>query len=134
MNSPEKGYLTVRTYSASGAFPVPGAVAVIRSQGENGRNVVRNVYITNEDGETETTEFDTPPRSNSLSPGSENVCAFCTVEITAQGFYSVSAFNVPVYAGTLSIQPFAMIPVSLSGKDLYPVLNTVVYEGTLPNL
>lgn len=103
------GYLKVRVYSASGAFPVEGAaVLVYDSDGD-----LTSSLRTDSSGLTETIPLPAPPASLSQTPDTAALpYTVYTVTASKDGFGLVEDFSVPVFDSITSIQGVNMIPLS----------------------
>lgn len=53
----------------------------------------------------------TPPRSNSLSPGSGPPFAVYTVEISAEGYTPLTALHIAMFSGVPTMLPVALTPL-----------------------
>ena len=128
------GTLTVKTESAFGAFPVPGATVSFRRQTEDGAKLFA-VLITDEDGGTEPLNVPAPPVSNSLSPGGATPYTLINIEVFADGYYSVMLMGVPIYSGISSTQTVNMIPLPESVDfNKYPGGSYIITESEVPKL
>lgn len=103
------GSLIVSVFTASGAIPIEGAIVTIRGS-EQANSGVRNVFYTDKSGNTERIILPAPPASMSEAPGNERPYARYNIEIDKEGFNPRTFINVPVFAGTTSIQPVNLIP------------------------
>ena len=54
----------------------------------------------------------TPPRSNSLSPGSGPPFAVYTVEISAEGYTPLTALHIAMFSGVPTMLPVALTPLA----------------------
>ena len=119
-NSGGQGYLIVRVSTALGAIPLPSATVIIRKNlGEtmsDERGAVVQTLITDRDGKTEKIALDTPPRSQSTSPGGAFPYATYNIEVEALGFSRAFFNNVPIYDGITSIQPAILVPLAQNGN------------------
>ena len=125
-----EGVLRIRTYTASGALPVEGAVVEIRGAEEENSTVVYSV-LTDRDGITEPIALPAPSLSYSLSPSpSEKPFALYDVNINAEGYYPKRILGVSVFSGINSWQNANMIPIS-SGVGEYPRgnVNVIIPEN-----
>ncbi len=104
------GILTVRTTTASGAYPVEGVNVNIRGSENNGSGTEISV-LTNRNGITQPILLPAPPRALSLSPDSaEEPFARYDVELYKEGYYRKKLFDVAVFSGITSVLPVNMIP------------------------
>lgn len=134
MNYNETGKLTVRTYTASEALPVPKTVIQITGADE-GNRFVNYSLITDNDGVTIIATLPTPDKGLSLKPNSGTVpYAVYDVTASADGYYSKKIHNVALFSGEDAILPINMIPITgPNGGAMYPrdTLDTVVKENSL---
>ena len=114
------GTLRIRTYTASGALPVAGAIVRIRGAEENNRNVSYSV-TTDRDGLTPKVLLPAPNVDYSLSPDPmESPFAVYDVEITASGYYPKRIIGLTIFSGVDSLQLVNMIPGSNDYAVNYP--------------
>lgn len=125
-NDPERSYgkFGVRAFAAGSAYPVDGALVIVRSKKEDGTPATIAVLETDESGKTQTITLETPPKSLSLAPGSEiPPYALYDVEVTRPGFYSVVTRDVQIYPDTTSILPINMLPLPDTGMGSDVIVN-----------
>jgi hypothetical protein len=128
------GYLLVRASSAFGSIPISGATVSVRTaNGED--STLHMMMVTNEDGETEVIPIPAPPAENSLKSGGAMPYSLVNLEIFADGYYSVSVQNIPIFAGIKSTQNINMIPLPESAWwEKYPNAHIFITESEAPNL
>ncbi len=124
-NNQNYGRLVIRVSAASGAVPISGATVVIRSSENNPPLTVLATVITDESGLTEPILVLTPPVSESLSPGGRKPFAEISTEVSAEGYFTSSNLNIPIYPGITSIQPVTLIPLPYSEAGMQPASNFV---------
>lgn len=128
----DSGKLSVRAYTASGAYPVAGTVIRVTGVDENNRFVNYSI-ITDVNGVSIFSALPAPPASYSLSPGSAEVpYAIYDIEASADGYYSKIIHDVAVFPGREAVLPINMIPVSVNDNGaMYPrdTLDTFVTEN-----
>ena len=120
MTYPDKGYIKIRAYTASEAYPVEGAI--IRIVGtEEGSFGEDYSIVTGRDGTTAPLELSAPKKSLSLSPNQPEP-AYSTYEIYAShpGYYSIKLSNVAVFSGITSIIPLEFIPNAGITRNVTP--------------
>lgn len=132
MNYNDSGTLTVKTYIAGGARPVPESVVRISGvDAEN--NLVEYSVVTDRDGITPKVILPTPLKSTSLSPSPPQIpYAQYNIEVTAEGYYPKRIENVALFSGIDSYQSVNMIPLAVYEKGVdFPknTLNTTVEEN-----
>ena len=95
--------LRVLVTTALGALPLENAiVSVSTAPDDTGMRTLLYSVTTDSGGMTPSMILTTPPRSNSLSPGSGPPFAVYTVEISAEGYTPLTALHI------------AMLPVALT--------------------
>ncbi len=133
-NDPERSYgkFGVRAFAANSAYPVENALVIVRSKKADGTPATIAVLETDESGKTQIITLETPPKSLSLSPGS-NIPPYSLydVEITHPGFYSIVTRDVQIYPDTTSILPINMLPLPDTNSGSNIIINS---GGTAPNL
>ena len=105
------GTLIVAVSAASGALPIEGALVTVKGS-TNENSGVLSVVTTDRSGRTPRIVLPTPPAAGSEKPGTEKPYATYNVEVDKEGFFPQSFTNVPVFAGTTSIQPVNLIPMT----------------------
>lgn len=129
-NDPERSYgkFGVRAFAANSAYPVENALVIVRSKKSDGTPVTVAVLETDESGKTQVITLETPPKSLSLSPGSDiPPYSLYDVEITHPGFYSIITRDVQIYPDTTSILPINMLPLPDIGRQN----NIIINEGSI---
>lgn len=117
MPTDEFGTLSVRTYTASEALPVEGALVEISGAEESNRDLFYSV-ITDRDGKTENLMLPAPNRSLSLSPGALDIpYSVYDMHISAPGYYTKNIYGLTVFPGVTSLQLVNMIPISKTNAD-----------------
>lgn len=127
-NDPERSYgkFGVRAFAANSAYPVENALVIVRTKKGDGTPVTVAVLETDESGKTQVITLETPPKSLSLSPGSDiPPYSLYDVEITHPGFYSIITRDVQIYPDTTSILPINMLPLPDTGMRN----NIIINEG-----
>lgn len=127
------GTLIVSVYTAGGAIPIEGALVTVHGTDKQGSGVISVLY-TDQSGNTPRISLPAPPASTSESPGNSTPFATYNVEVDKENFYPKSFINVPIFAGTTSIQPANLIPkTEYEGQALIPNDGTVT-ESQNPEL
>lgn len=106
------GRLIVRSVTGASAFPVPRAYVQVFTE-YGGNQHLRWTLFTDESGQTPAVEIPAPPAELSQSPGNVQPFGEANVKISADGFFTVRADKVPIFAGITSVQTFQMIPLPL---------------------
>ena len=106
------GTLSVRTYTAGDALPVPNASVRIFGAEEGNRYSVHSL-ITDGDGISPTVNLPAPNRKYSLSPSPEEApYAIYDIEVNADGYVPKLLRSVPIFAGIYSLQPVSLVPTA----------------------
>ena len=127
-NDRNYGRLVVRVSAASGAIPVSGATVLVRSSANIPSTVTLATLITDESGLTEPIPILTPSLSESLSPGGNRPFAEISTEVSADGYFTASNINIPIYPGITSIQPVTLIPLPESQSGDLPFSDVVFHN------
>lgn len=130
------GRLIVRTTAASGAIPIAGATVIVRKTDENGVSQMLGTYLTDINGLTEPLTIETPNLSESLSPGGKQPFSEITTEVSADGYFSTTNINIPIYPGITSIQPVSMVPIPESQNGANQPSSDIIFDNGMqrPNL
>ncbi len=109
-NNEGTGYLKIRASSASGAFPVQGAIVLITDENKNTVASLR----TDISGLTDTLALTAPPSSLSQAPSNSQLLPYAlySVEISKDGFYPVEDLTVPIFDSITALQNVNLIPLS----------------------
>lgn len=129
-NESSYGRFGVRTFAASSAYPIKGAIVIVRSKKESPPLTVA-VLETDESGKTPVIALAAPPKALSLSPN-ENGTPFSLydAEISHPGFYTTVTRDIQIYPDTASILPVNMIPLpDTNGTLKYPQSNIISNGG-----
>ena len=103
------GYLTVTVSTARGAIPLEGATVNIRNDSIENSELLYSL-ISDRDGRTPKVSLDTPPLSNSDTPGGDTAFSTYNIDVFKNGYTPLFFHNVPIFPGVHSIQPAVMIP------------------------
>ena len=103
------GYITVHAYTSYAQFPLKDvAIAVTAPDG-----TAIAMRLTDRNGQIAPIEIPVPARVESLSPGiSEKPFATVNLYARLRGYEQIEIENLQVFAGTLTVQNLAMIPLS----------------------
>lgn len=127
------GNLLVTVTTAGGALPIEGALVTIRSD-EKSSSGVLSVMTTDQSGRTPRIALPTPPAADSESPGKERPYAVYIIEVDKENYVPRSYQNVPVFAGTTSIQPVNLIPTTEYGGEAIPREGENIVQSQNPDL
>ena len=124
MDYSSKGYLSVYTYTAEQAIPIPNLNVRI-SGGEESNRGMDISLMTDRNGESRTVELPTPVISYSLAPyPAEQPYAKYDVEITGEGYYPKKLVGVTVFPEIKSILRLEMVPDSEFSRNVNPPVST----------
>ena len=122
------GTLNVKTYLASDALSVPGALVRIYGTDEVNRESEHS-RITDETGATGPISLPAPSAAFSLEAGArERPYALYDVEVSMPGFYTKRIRDVAIFEGENTILPINMIPITATGAPR-DTLNTTSEEN-----
>ena len=132
MTNNKTGTLSIRTYTAGGALPVPGSIIRIIGVDED-NSTIEYSLMTDIDGITPLITLPAPDVLQSQSPSpTEAPFSQYDIVITNEGFYTKKIHNVPIFDGINSIQQVNMIPLSeTNNKSDFPRnnLDVVIKEN-----
>lgn len=103
------GTLIVTVFTANGALPVEGALVTVKGSSREDSGVI-SVVTTDRSGRTPRIALPAPPAAQSEKPGTEKPYATYNIDVDKDNFFPQSYINVPIFAGTTSIQPVNLIP------------------------
>ncbi len=128
------GTLIVSVFTAGGALPIEGALVTVRDGSSSGGSGIISVLYTDSSGNTPRITLPAPPASASESPGGANPFATYNIDVDKENFFPRQFINVPIFAGTTSIQPANLIPKTEYGGEAVVPDNMTVTESQKPNL
>ena len=120
MKYESQGFLQIGAHTASGALPAPNLT--VKISGSDEENSTTNYsLLTDINGLTELIALPAPAVSYSLSPGAaEQPYAKYNVEVSGDGYYQKSLYDIPVFAGIKSLLPLEMVPDGKMTKYTFP--------------
>ena len=127
-NQTNHGQLVVQVSAASGAVPIKGASVIVRAANEDGTSMILSVLQTDESGITQPISVETPPLSESLTPGGKKPYSEIMTEVFADGYYASVNLNIPIYPGITSIQPVSLIPLPDSSYGKQAAESIVIHN------
>ena len=105
--------LRVLVTTALGALPLENAIVSVSTvPDDTGMRTLLYSVTTDSGGMTPSMILTTPPRSNSLSPGSGPPFAVYTVEISAEGYTTLTALHIAMFSGVPTMLPVALTPLA----------------------
>lgn len=106
---PATGYIQVYAYTSRARIPLRNVAVMITDQ----NNSAITMGLTDKSGKYGPISLSVPDRSESLTPGAVKK-PFINVNIHArlEDYEQIEAENVQVFADTVTIQNFEMIPLS----------------------
>ncbi|MCI7767982.1 MAG: hypothetical protein MSJ26_08415 [Oscillospiraceae bacterium] len=105
------GFLQFEVFTAGGAYPVPGAVVIVKKMLPAGVGLVR-VLFTDRSGRTPTIALPAPSPELSQNPmNTARPFSEYNVTVRARGFYTMKDIKIPIFAGIKTVQPIDLIPL-----------------------
>lgn len=106
---PATGYIQVRAYTSTAQFPLKNVAITVTSS--DGTAIA--MRLTDRSGLISPIEIPVPDRSESLTPDPpERPFAIVNLYAHLQGYESIEAENLQVFADTTTLQNLEMIPLS----------------------
>ena len=106
---PATGYIQVRAYTSTAQFPLKNVAITVTSA--DGTAIA--MRLTDRSGLISPIEIPVPDRSESLTPDPpEQPFAIVNLYAHLQGFESIEAENLQVFADTTTLQNLEMIPLA----------------------
>lgn len=111
------GYIIVNARAGDESTAVVGAVVLVTAIVDGNRMILAS-GVTDENGTTPKFSLPAPEYSLSQRPSpSSRPYNLFDVSVTAKGYFNARSVDVPVFADTVSIQNFSMIPVPFMMKS-----------------
>ncbi len=106
---PATGYIQVYAYTSTARIPLQGVAVMITDQNNNAIAMA----VTDRNGKYGPISLTVPDRNESLSPGApERPYVLVNMHARLENFEQIESENVQVFADTVTIQNFEMIPLS----------------------
>ena len=104
----EFGYFTARVFTSRGEIPVSDASVVIENYDTSS---ILGARVTDENGKITPIIINTPPKSDSQSPGNVTPFATVNVRISHPRYYTQYIRNAQVFEGETSVANAELIPI-----------------------
>lgn len=108
-NSGNVGRLRINVESSVREIPVEGAVVDISYTGEPDR--VIEELRTDQNGQTDEVELAAPPEEYSLSPGEVQPYSEYTLQVSAEGFETITIAGTEILSGQIALQEIRLRPI-----------------------
>lgn len=115
-----QGNLVFQVTTARGAIPLEGArISLFNYIKEDmpHRGDVQSSVVSGGDGKTRVIALQTPPRDESLSPGTALPYATYNAEVTLEGYYTQYYVAIQVFDGVTSVQSINLVPLPENGRS-----------------
>ena len=122
------GYFTARVYTSRGEIPISDASVVIESYDASS---ILGARITDANGKITPIIINTPPKSESQSPGGESPFATVNVRISHPGYYTRYIRNAQVFEGETSYADAELIPIDYTLDYPYRTIDVTVTPQNL---
>ena len=116
----EKGNLVVQVYLSEESYAVPG-VKVTLSDGR--------ILSTDENGFTNSVEFDTPDKIESQRPGNGTPYKNINMTLEKDGYFTIQLNNVQIFPEETTLQKVRFLPLPENGGS-----GTIVFDLQPQNL
>lgn len=124
------GSLRISVESSVRDIPVTDARVEISYSGDPG-SIVADLK-TDENGQTETIELESPPLEYSLSPGEDQPYSEYTYRVSAEGYESITVSGSEILAGQLALQDIRMRPLEDKNVPDVVVIPAHTLYGSYP--
>ena len=122
-DTPDKGRLQINLVSDISAYPIQGAQISIFYTGVPEAQLEQ--LTTDSSGQTDTIDLAAPPLEYSLNPENEvQPYSEYTMQITAEGFESVSIAGAEILADVTAIQNVSMKPIDTPEDEIQPTFES----------
>lgn len=109
-NETPVGYLRVSVTSGGMAYPVEGAIVLIRDYGEGVNDVVYSLRTDNS-GQTASVPLSTKDSSLSESPGNADPFTSYSAEVMKEGYRTSFINQIEVFEGITATLPVNLVPL-----------------------
>lgn len=109
----ENGTIIARVYTSEATIPIIGASVTVYSVNENNQREIVGVRTTDANGLTDAITVNTPNKTESENPNSNQTASFaiCNIKVDHPRFESVLIKNVQIFSGVQTLQNVVMIPL-----------------------
>lgn len=112
------GTLLVRTFISAAQLPVSGATIIVSVPGDDGRQKLVSIQMTNQSGIAGPIELTAPDAAKSLTPGSSSpVFSNYTLVVEHPDFQLAVFDKLQIFSGVETVQDVPLIPLSANGTD-----------------
>ena len=105
---PDTGYIQVYAYTSKARIPLKNVSVMITDK----NNSAIRMGLTDRSGKFGPISISVPNRAESLTPGAAEPFVHVNIHARLENYEQIEAENVQVFAGTVTIQNFEMIPLS----------------------
>ena len=109
------GYITARVYTSEAEIPVSNAIFSVMGESETDK-LLYGSRVTDENGKTTLIPVESPDRELSLVPGNAKPFTTVNVRVDHPDFVSVYVTGVQIFAGQISVQEVALLPLSFNNS------------------
>ncbi len=106
------GTLSIRVFTSRAELPVEGATVVVTQEGEQGRQELLSLQITDSSGLVDPISIPTPP------PGTNPPFTQCSVWAEHEGFAMLQVEGVQIFPGVETLQEMRLIPLNAGENSL----------------
>ena len=125
LKATSSGGLRVQVTTGRGAEPVPGAHVTV-SRIENGEDILYELAVTGDDGNTPILKLPAISGTASQTPGVSHPFTDYNIRVEKARFFVFNAYNVPIYGGVLALQTVDLVPLP---ENYTGDINVEIYES-----
>ena len=108
-----EGSLISNVYTSQSRIPIPNAIVTVSRRGEAGKPQLVAIRLTDSSGKTAPIVNDTPPLTDTTSPGSAVGWTTVDVAVDHPGYTRVQVEGVQIFPQTRTVQDFELLPLPL---------------------
>lgn len=109
--------------TSNATIPIPGAVVTFRRRNESGEVIRTETVTTDFSGKTPPIQFETPPPSESQSPGKDNPFVFVEIDATHPLYIPMTAEGVQIFPNVQTVQMLDTVPLSADGDPKLVIIS-----------